>query len=424
MIDIKFFRENPDIIKESEKKRGNDPSLVDKVIQLDKKQRELIKKADQLKHKRNVVTEEINKLKKAGKSAEARIREMRKVVREIEQIDQKIKDVVAKRDKLRYSIGNILHESVPIGKTDADNVVLKVIGKPPKFTFKPKNHVELAEALGILDLERAAKVAGHGFYYLKNELAILDIALQRYALDFLRKKGYVVIEPPFMLRRKPYEGVVDLTDFEEVMYKIEGEDHYLIATSEHPMAAMHMNELFNEKDLPIKLTGFSPCFRKEVGAHGKYTKGLFRVHQFNKVEQFIFCKPEDSWKFHEELQKNAEELYKSLGIPFRVVNVCTGDIGPIAAKKYDIEVWMADGKYREAGSNSNCTSYQATRLNIRYITKDGKKEYVHTLNNTALATSRTMLAILENFQQKNGSVKIPPVLWKYTGFKVIQLKKK
>jgi len=363
-----------------------------------------------------------NKLKKAGKPAEAKIKEMRKVAREIENLDRKIKDILAQRDRLRYSIGNILHESVPIGKDESDNVVVKVVGKPPKFTFKPKSHVEIAEALGIMDLERAAKVSGHGFYYLRNELAILDIAIQRYALDFLKKRGYTVIEPPFMLRRKPYEGVVDLKDFEDVMYKIDGEDLYLIATSEHAMAAMYMNEVFKEKDLPIKLTGFSPCFRKEVGTHGKYTKGLFRVHQFNKVEQFIFCKPEDSWKFHEELQRNAEELYKGLGIPFRVVNVCTGDIGPIAAKKYDIEVWMADGKYREAGSNSNCTSYQATRLNIKYITKDGKKEYVHTLNNTALATSRTMLAILENFQQADGSVKIPKVLWPYTGFKVIKAK--
>lgn len=423
MIDLKIFREDPDIIKASEKKRGNDPKRVDEVVKLDKEWRQLIRNAGKLRNKRNIVSEEINKLKKAGKSATTKIKEMRKVAKEIEQLDKKIKATLEKRDKLRFSIGNVLHESVPIGKDEADNVEIKKVGKAPKFAFKPKSHVEIAENLGIMDLERAAKVAGHGFYYLKGDLAILDHAIQRYALDLLCKRGYVIVEPPFMLRRKPYEGVTDLADFEDVMYKIDGEDLYLIATSEHPMAAMHMNETFKEKDLPVKLAGISPCFRKEVGAHGKYTKGLFRVHQFNKIEQFIFCKPKESWKFHEELQKNAEDLYKGLGIPFRVVNVCTGDIGSLAAKKYDIEILMADGKYRESGSNSNVTAYQATRLNVKYVNKKGEKEYVHTLNNTALATSRTMIAILENFQQKDGSVKIPKVLWKYTGFKVIRPKK-
>ena len=222
-----------------------------------------------------------------------------------------------------------------------------------------------------------------------------------------------------MMKRKAYEGVTDLADFENVMYKIEGEDHYLIATSEHPMAAMYLGETFRKEELPIKLCGISSCFRKEVGTHGKYTKGLFRVHNFNKIEQFIFCLPKDSWSYHEELQKNVEDMYKLLEIPIQVVNVCTGDIGSIAAKKYDVEGWMADGKYRELGSNSNCTYYQATRLNVRYKEGD-KKEYVHTLNNTALATSRTMVCLLESHQQKDGSIKIPKALWKYTGFKEIK----
>jgi seryl-tRNA synthetase len=233
-----------------------------------------------------------------------------------------------------------------------------------------------------------------------------------YTIDFLGKRGYTLIEPPFMMRKKPYLGVTDLEFFGDQLYKLKNEDLYLIATSEHPMAATFMDEVISQKDLPIKFVGVSPCFRKEVGAHGKYTKGLFRVHQFNKIEQFIFCLPEDSWKFHGELQRNSEDLYQGLGLHFRVVNVCTGDIGIIAAKKFDIEVWMADGTYREAGSNSNCTGYQARRLNIRFREKEGQAPagFVHTLNNTALATSRTIIAVLEQYQQKDGSVIIPEVL--------------
>jgi len=222
-----------------------------------------------------------------------------------------------------------------------------------------------------------------------------------------------LVYPPLMMNRRSYEGVTDLADFENVMYKIEGEDLYMIATSEHPMVAMHMGEVLDEKDLPIKFCGISSCFRKEIGAHGVDTKGLFRMHQFNKVEQVVLCKPEDSWKFHGELQKNSEEMMKLLGIPFRVVNICTGDIGIVAAKKYDIEAWYPRAKtYREVGSNSNCTSYQAVRLNIRYQ-KGEEREYVHTLNDTGIATSRIMVAILENYQQKDGSIKIPKALQKY-----------
>jgi seryl-tRNA synthetase len=218
-----------------------------------------------------------------------------------------------------------------------------------------------------------------------------------------------------MLRREAYEGLVDLADFENVMYKIENDDLYMIATAEHPMGAMYRNEVLDKKELPIKFVGISTNFRREIGAHGKYTKGLFRVHQFNKIEQFIFCLPDDSWKLHEELQKNSEALYEGLGLHYQTVNVCTGDIGSIASKKYDILVWMADGNFRESGSNSNCTDYQARRLNIRYRDKEGQAPvgFVHTLNNTALATSRTIVAILEQYQQKDGTVKIPKVLQPY-----------
>jgi seryl-tRNA synthetase len=248
----------------------------------------------------------------------------------------------------------------------------------------------------------------------------------QFAVDNLVKKGFKLFIPPLMLGRKAYEGVTDLADFENVMYKVEGEDLYLIATSEHPIAAYFMNEVIPEEELPIKIVGMSPCFRKEIGSHGVDTRGLFRVHQFWKVEQFILCKPEDSWKYHEELQKNSEELYTELGVPFRVVNICTGDLGVIAAKKYDTEAWFPRQKaYQEVGSNSNCTDYQARRLNIKFGKRGaGNLQLVHTLNNTAIATSRAMVAILENFQNKDGSVDIPKALWPYMNkVKKIEAKK-
>ncbi|MEM7828215.1 MAG: serine--tRNA ligase, partial [Candidatus Aenigmatarchaeota archaeon] len=342
----------------------------------------------------------------------------------LEMLERETEKNKAELTSLLMRIPNLLHESVPQGKDEKDNVEIRRWGKPPNFDFKPKSHLDIAIDLGLIDPERAAKVAGAGFYYLKEELVLLDLAIQRFAIDFLRKKGYVLIEPPFMINRKAYEGMIDPTDFEMVTYKIENEPMYLIATAEHPLGAMFADEIFNKNELPLKLIGVSPCFRKEVGTHGKYTKGLFRMHQFNKIEQFIFCLPEQAIEMHEELQRNCEEMYQALGLHYRVVNVCTGDIGSIAAKKYDTEVWMADGQFREIGSNSWCTDYQARRLNIRWREKEGLPPagFVHTLNNTALATSRTMIAILEQYQQKDGSVKIPKVLVPYTGFSKITKK--
>jgi seryl-tRNA synthetase len=311
-----------------------------------------------------------------------------------------------------------LHESVPVGKDSSDNLLVRKWGEIPKFDFPVKDHIDLGIALGILDIERAAKISGTRFQILKNEAVLLDIALMIFALEELKKKSYVPVEPPFMIKRKPYEGVTDLGDFEEMLYKIEGEDLYLIATSEHPIGSMHMDEIIMEKDLPLKYTGMSACFRKEAGAHGKDTRGIFRTHQFNKIEQFIFCKPEESWKFHEELLKNAEELFQKLDLPHRIVSVCTGDIGSVAAKKYDVEAWMpAQNDYREVVSCSNCTDYQARRLNVRYREKEGMapKGFVHTLNSTAIATGRAIVAIMENNQQKDGSITVPPVLRKYMG---------
>ncbi len=419
MIEIQVFRENPDLIKNSQRQRGEPIKIVDEVIDFDNKWRRTLKSVEQLNYKRNQTTLEISKLKKQGKSGATKIRDMRILGEEIQKKQALANRYLQKRDEVRERVGNILDKSVPFGKSDADNKVLRNVGRPPKFNFKGKSHAELCENLGVIDFERAAKVAGSGFFYLKGRLTILDHALQRFALDFLMKKGYTPIFPPLMMNRKAYSGVTDMESFETVMYKMDRENLYLIATSEHPMGAMYMNETFKKKELPIKLCGISPCFRREIGTHGKFTKGLFRVHNFMKVEQFIFSNREDSCKYHEELQKNAEELYKALEIPYRVVAVCTGDLGPIASKKYDIEAWMADGKYREVGSNSNCTTYQATRLNVKYIDDDGQKKFVHTLNNTALATSRTLISLIESHQTKDGKIKIPKALWRYTGFKEI-----
>jgi seryl-tRNA synthetase len=342
--------------------------------------------------------------------------------REAGEIPSHLKELESKMSTLQEDLRdglmrlpNMLHESVPYGADDHDNVEIRRWGKAPEFGFEPKSHAEITEELGIADFERAGKTAGAGFYYLRNEFALLDHAIQRYAIDFLLKRGYALIQPPYMIRRAAYEGVTDLADFESVMYKVEGEDLYLIATSEHSVGSMLMNETVLAEHLPIKLCGVSPCFRREIGQHGRYTKGIYRVHQFHKIEQFIFSAPEQSWELHEELQRNSELLYEGLGLHYRVVNVCTGDMGSIASKKYDIECWMADGEFRETGSNSNCTDYQARRLNVKYRLKEGARPegFVHTLNNTALATSRTPIAIIEQYQQEDGTIIVPEALRPY-----------
>ena len=417
MIDVRLIRENPEFVRRNLARR-NDPEklkLLDQFIEYDRLWRRSQTSLNELRHRRNKLSQEIAQLKKRGLDISHLLAEADKIQSEIKRLEFEVRRYRDRARRVLMRIPNLLHESVPYGRDENDNVEIRRWGSPPKFDFEPKSHLEIALNLGLIDEERANKVSGAGFYYLKDELVLLDFAIQRFAIDFLMKRGYTLIEPPYMLRRKPYEGVTDLDDFETVMYKIEGEDLYLIATSEHPIAAMFMNEVLDADQLPIKIVGVSANFRKEIGTHGKYTKGLFRMHQFNKVEQFIFCLPEQSWELHEELQRNCEEMYQLLGLHYRVVNVCTGDIGTVAAKKYDTEVWMADGKFREIGSNSNCTDYQARRLNIRYREGPGRppKGFVHTLNSTALATSRTMIAILEQFQERDGSVRIPEVLRPY-----------
>lgn len=417
MLDIKLIREHPEVVRSNLEKRG-DPEklkLLDDLIRFDKEWRQLLTRLNELRQRRNVVTEEIAKLKKEGEDTSEKVEEAKSIPEEIQRLEAQVEERKEKVNQLLLRLPNLLDESVPVGKDESANEVVRVIGKPPKFDFEPKNHLEIAENLGLIDAERAAKVAGHGFLYMKGGLVLLDFAIIRYAVDFLMKRGFLVVEPPFMMHKKAYMGATDLETFEDQLYKAEGEDLYLIATAEHPLAALFMDEVIEKKDLPKKFVGFSTNFRKEVGAHGKYTKGLFRMHQFNKVEQFVFCMPEDSWKFHEELQKNSEDLYNGLGLHFRTVNICTADIGNMAAKRYDVEVWMADGEFRESGSNSNCLDYQARRLNIKYREKEGMAPagFVHTINNTALATSRTMMAILEQYQQKDGSVVVPKALRPY-----------
>lgn len=419
MLDINLIRNNPDLVLSDLKKRNDTEKLlwIDDILTLDKEWRTLKSKTDELRHRRNKVALEIGILKKEGKDASEKIKEAAEIPKKIEKME---KEMNAKREKIDYylkRLPNILHDSVPVGD---ENSPIKVVGEKPQFDFEPKSHIDLAENLDIGDFERAAKIAGARFFFLKGKLTVLDFALQYYAMEFMIKRGYEPIYPPYMMNRKAYEGVTDLRDFEDVMYKIEGEDLYLIATSEHPLTAMYIDEILNPKDLPKKCCGISACFRKEAGTHGRETKGFFRVHQFNKIEQIVICKPEESWEYHEELLKNATDLFETLELHFRVVNICTGDIGTVAAKKYDIETWMpVQNEYREVVSCSNCTDYQARRLNMRYRTKEGNK-FVHTLNSTCIATTRALVAILENFQNADGSITIPKVLRKYTGFEKIE----
>lgn len=423
MLDIEVIREDPEKVKEDLRKREDYEKLewVDELREKDKEWRNLKQETDQLKHERNALSQKIAEKKEEEKDVEEEIQKSKELSEKIESKEDEMGKLREEIDDQLMNLPNLLHSSVPKGESDEDNEELYKVGDPevPDYALYP--HGEVIERLDGGDFDRASKVAGHGFVYLKNDLVLLDLAIMNYALEKLIEKGYEPIEPPFMMKREPYEGTVDLSDFEDVMYKVEGEDLYLIATSEHPIVAMYEDEILSEKELPKKFVGVSSCFRREVGSHGIDTKGLFRMHQFNKVEQFIFSKPTNSWDYHEELLANTEELMKELGIPYRVVNVCTGDIGTVAAKKYDIETWSPrQEEYIEVISCSNCTDYQARRLNIRMgEVGGGEKEIVHTLNSTALATSRTMVSILENNQQKDGSVKIPEPLQEYMGGKKI-----
>ena len=415
MLDITLIRENPDVVKKDLEKRKDKEGLklLDELVQLDDKWRKAQYAVQKIVHEKNEASQEINTLKKAGKDASGAIKKTKELSSQVAKETTQVEGLKEKRDKVLMRLPNLTHSSVPFGEGEKDNKVVREVGKKKKFGFDLKNHEELAEELGMADFDRAVKISGAGFYFLQGDLALLNQALIRFAIDKITKKGFTLVEVPFMMRRKPYEGVVDIADFENVMYKIEDEDNYMIATSEHPLVGQFMDEVLPDTCLPMKICGLSTNFRKEIGSHGIDEKGLFRVHQFTKVEQVIICKPEASWKFHEELLKNTEEIFTDLGIPYRVVNICTGDLGTVAAKKYDIEAWFPRmNEYKEVVSGSNCTDYQARRLNIKHGRQD-KKGLVHTLNCTAVATARALQAILENFQNKDGSVSIPKVLQKY-----------
>jgi len=426
LIDIELFRNNIDKIIESEKKRFKDPINTEKVLEFDIKWRSVLQELQDLRKKRNEISIKIGEFKKLNenKKAEEIVKKSKEIKEKIDELEKLREEYFEQREKYRYMVGNILHESVPIGKTEEENEIVRTYGNAPKFDFKPLSHVELIEKIDGVDTKKASELVGSRFFYLKGDLVLLNLALLKYALDKLINKNYSPMWPPFFTKYEVMKAAAELTDFEEQLYKIQDEDLYMIATSEQPLAAYHYNEIIDPERLPIKYAGISSCFRREAGSHGKDTLGIFRVHRFEKVEQFIFCKPEDSWNYHEELIKNAEEIYKELKLHYRIVNIASGELNDNAAKKYDLEVWFPSSEtYRELISCSNCLDYQARKLKIRMgkVGSQESKEILHTLNSTALATERTICCILENYQNKDHSIKIPEVLRKYmNGRKIIK----
>ena len=417
MLDINIFREHADDIRADHDRRGLPHDAIDEVISLDEQWRKARYDADQLRKARNEAARGIAEAKKSGNSAaaEAIMAEVADIGARIDELAELSDDCLVRRDSLRMSIPNILHVDVPIGEDDQKNTLHSMHGEKAELGFEPRNHNDLIEMNGWVDQSRGAKVAGSRFYFLQGDLARLEMALQQYGADFLMSRGYTLVQPPLMMNRQAYEGVTDLADFETVMYGIEPDKYYLIATSEHPLTAMRMDEIIEPSELPIKLVGVSACFRREVGAHGLSDRGIWRVHQFTKVEQIVICDPDNSWDHHEELLGNAVDMWDSLGLHYRVVNICTGDMGTVAARKYDLEAWLPGaGGYKEVVSCSNCTDYQANRLRMRYRTTEGN-EAVHTLNSTAIATSRALVAIMEQNQMEDGRVSVPDVLRSYMG---------
>ena len=416
MLDPKLIKEKPQLIREMLKARSVDFDL-DSLIEFDQKRRECIIKTDELRKKKNQVALEISQKKKAGEDASSILAKMKNISNELTKFELEQESIENKYSKLAMTIPNLVHESVPVGVDESANKEIRKWGKIPDFDFKIKDHIEISENLDLVDLERAAKVAGARFYYLKNDLVRLNQSLIHYGLDFLAKKEYSLVQPPYMINRKSMEGAVIADDFEDVIYKVEDEDLFMIGTSEHAMAAMHSKEIIEGKDLPLRYAGVSPCFRKEAGAHGRDQKGIFRVHQFDKIEQFVFSRPEDSWKEHEKMLGIVEEFYQELEIPHKVMLLSSGDMGKISAKTYDVEGWMAgQNAYREIVSCSNCLDFQARRLKIRFRDKTNEDtQYLHTLNSTLIATTRVLVSIMENFQTKDGHIRISTVLQSYMG---------
>ena len=416
MLDPKIFRDEPEKIRKMLKDRAVEFDF-DKMLELGKKRRSLMQETDELRQKRNKMSITIGQAKKSNEDTSSLLTDMGKISKDLDKLEQLQKTVESDYTNLAFSIPNMIHKSVPIGPDESANVEVRKWGETPKFDFDVKGHEEIAEKLDILDIQRASKIAGARFYYLKGDLVKLANAITSFAFEFLSEKGYKLIQPPYMINRKSMEGAVIAEDFEDVIYKIQDDDLYLIGTSEHAIASMYSDEILDGKSLPDRFGSISPCFRKEAGAHGKDQKGIFRVHQFEKFEQFIFSKPEDSDMEQDKMIGNSEEFYQKLEIPHRVVLLSSGDMGKVAAKTFDIEAWMpGQNAYREICSVSNCNDFQARRLKIRFRDKTNEEtQYVHTLNGTLVAIERTMVAIIENFQTNDGHIKIPKVLQKYFG---------
>lgn len=420
MLDPKLIRDHPEKIREMLSVRALEFPFDD-FLRLDRERRDMIIKTDELRKTKNQISLEIARKKKANEDASGLIGQMQYASQELQKLEEAQKKAEEDYRRLSLTLPNLVHESVPVGSDETANREVTKWGSIPSFDFAARDHIDLTQSLNLVDLERAAKVSGARFYYLKNQLVRLNHGLLQFALDFLTERNYTPVQTPYMINRSSMEGAVIAADFEDVIYKVEGEDLYLIGTSEHALASMHSDEIIEGKALPLRYAGVSPCFRKEAGAHGRDQKGIFRVHQFDKVEQFVFSRPEDSWKEHEKMLANVEEFYQKIEIPYRVMLLSSGDMGKVSAKTYDLEAWMAgQTNYREVASCSNCLDFQARRLKIRFRDRtDEQPQYLHTLNSTLVATTRTMVAILENFQTKDGHISVPKSLQKYVGASTI-----
>ena len=418
MLDIKFIRQNPDKVKQGCQKKQIKVD-VDLILKKDEERRNVIQKVESLRAEQNKISELVSKEKDDKKKKEL-ITKGRDFGSQVKEIEESLKQINQELDRLLRQVPNLPFDEVPVGKDDSENKVLKRVGELPKFNFEPKDHLSMGEDLDLIDTQRAAKTSGSRFGFLKNEIAMMEFALIKFALDILKKEGFSLIIPPVMLKTEMMEGMGYVERGGEEIYLLEKDNLYLIGTSEQILGPMHAGETFELKDLPRRYVGFSSCFRREAGSYGKDTKGILRVHQFDKLEMFSFCEPEKSRGEHELMLSIEEKLMQQLKLPYRVIDICTGDLGDPAAKKYDIEAWMpSQNKYRETHSTSNCTDFQARRLNIRFKNQDGKLEFVHMLNGTALAMGRIIIAIMENYQQKDGSIIVPKVLQKYLGIKKI-----
>lgn len=429
MIDIKLLREDATAVKNNMKKKfmSNRIYLIDEILEIDKEWRAIKLEADSLRKDKNDISKKINEVKKnknigaKGPSLSELFSQAKQIPKKIKELGEQESNLEEARDKLLRKIPNMMHSSVPKGKDDSENKEIKKWGDISEKHFPVKNHVELLENLGLADFETAASMSGNGFYILKGDVALLNQALIRYTIEKMQSKGFTYIEPPLLIRKKVLDAAMDTEEFKNTIYSAEGEDLHMIGTSEHALLGLHEEKALREQDLPLKYFSYSMCFRKEIGSHGINEKGLWRTHQFNKIEQFIYCTPESSYDMYEEMQAISEEIFQDLKLPYRIVECCSGDLALWKAKSADMEVYRPTTEgYGEVTSLSNCTDYQARGLGVKVLRKDGTREVLHTLNNTAVATSRALVAILENYQNEDGSITIPDVLQPFMfGKKVI-----